>query len=269
MRGLFFTLLAIVSALPVRAETISFDLHDGLIFIEARLQGSPEKLNFILDSGSETSILSHKAAKRLGVRLIGSEPVQSVSGLLSAYRSEEISINLGRVKPPPRELLVIGLSRESEILGREVDGLLGADFLSNRILEIDYRRHPLDLEADAIPAYGATVLELKRNYGALCIPVTANGIELEMVRVDTGCAKGLCWTPPQGSNERRPLLPASNSRRKAAVKIGKHEFDKVDSLVFWERIFPGEDGLLGNDVLRRFEVVRIDSRGGRIALGAH
>jgi len=51
------------------------------------------------------------------------------------------------------------------------------------------------------------------------------------------------------------------------VGIAEHEFGTVPTGLHETAIFPGEAGLLGNDLLSRFSTVTINAKAGRVILG--
>ena len=76
-------------------------------------------------------------------------------------------------KVPLQQLLAIDLSNASRVCGRKIDGLLGADFLQGRVVQIDYKAQKIRLFAcGENPAGNAVCLPLKRLNDSFCIPVS-------------------------------------------------------------------------------------------------
>jgi len=108
------------------------------IFIQALVNGS-EPSWFILDTGAAASMIDVRLAERLGLK---------VQGKLEGRRSGDSSIDVGLVKNvifgfPGVEVAnqstgTIQLQSSDALLGRTISGLLGYDFFSRFVVEIDY-----------------------------------------------------------------------------------------------------------------------------------
>lgn len=240
-------------AVPVRVQK-------GLLFLEASVGGRP--LQWIVDTGAEESVLSRRAAEKLGMPMVAHETILGVGGEITASRAAPESVRVGGETVLTKRLLVMDLEGEARSLGCAVDGLLGMDVLRGRSVRIDLGAKRLDFSAGTSPRTGALVLPLARNRHAICVEARVDGVTLPMVRVDTGCVRSLCWSPPRG--ERRPWR--SVVEREVVVVLGTREWKFDDSQVFREPRFPGEDGLLGMGALARFQTVWIDMQRGRLVL---
>jgi len=62
------------------------------------------------------------------------------------------------------------------------------------------------------------------------------------------------------------LAEISIRQTETTVGIGEHEFERVPTGLHERAIFPGEAGLLGNDLLSRFSTVTIDAKAARLIL---
>jgi hypothetical protein len=237
----------------------------GMILVSPTLHGSQRPMNFILDSGAGASVLSKATAKELGLSLTKGERVRTVDGTERADRSETIHFNMG---PPSSGLrfsaapLVIDLTRESRTLGTSIDGLIGADFFTGRSVKIDFKRSRLHVSPTGRPGPAAIRLPLSRGRDGIFVSLTAGDSSLRRVRLDTGCSRSLCWSPPAGS----ALRGSRNGKTvKTDVNLGSLVVSDVHTDLYRHPLFPGEDGLLGTALLSRFETVWIDSVNHRIS----
>ena len=241
---------------------IPFRLQRGLILLEATIEGSEKPLNLILDSGAGATVLSKKAAAELSLILTAGERIRTVHGLENASRAATTHFRLGispiavRFSTQP---LIVDLSQESRSLGTRLDGLLGSDFFAGRVVLIDFKRSSFCISPDVKPAADAIQLPLTQSGGGLFVSLTAAGSRLSRIRLDTGCCRALCWTPPASSTFR------SGKTTKVDVGLGSHIIPAIPTDVYRRPLFPNEDGLLGTALLARFDSVRIDCVRNRIA----
>jgi hypothetical protein len=250
-------LVGIVSAAPV---DIPFRLHQGMILVDATMDGAARRMNFILDSGADETVLGNHVAEELGLILSGRERVRTVRGATYAGRAEHAHIRLGASAHPLRfspRPLVIELARESRALGTRIDGLLGADFFQGRTIRIDFKRSRLLLSPETKPGPRAVRLPLLRRDGAMFVGMKAAGLALPRVRLDTGCRRSLCWSPPDGSSLRG--FWRDGKTIKVDVHFGPLAMSEIPTDVYRVPIFAGEDGLLGTGLLSRFDSIWIDS----------
>jgi hypothetical protein len=242
-----------------------FRIARGMILISPSIQGSERPMNFILDSGAGESVLSKNTAKELGLILTKGELVRTVNGTENAHRSETIHFNLGTSSRSLRfsaDPLVINLASESRTLGTPIDGLIGADFFAGRSVRIDFRKSRLQVSPPGKPGPSATHLPLSRGRNGIFVGLTAGDSSLRRVRLDTGCSRSLCWSPPTGS----ALRGSRNGKSMITdVNFGSLVISDVSTDLYRKPLFPGEDGLLGTALLSRFESVWIDSVNHRIS----
>src|SRR5712671_4874978 len=123
-------LLLSVAATAAPVAEIPFRFTDGFICIEARLPGSAQPLNLLVDSGAGASVLSLRTARQLKLRLGAVQSVQGVGSEAAAYRLDPVQARAAGVSLPPFALGV-DLSMADELCGRRVDGLIGVDFFKD------------------------------------------------------------------------------------------------------------------------------------------
>ena len=237
-----------------------------MILVEATIQGSGRPMQFILDSGAGETVLAKRTAAELDLALTQGERIRTVRRAENASRAETAHLRLGtpsntiRFSPGP---LVVDLANESRQLGTRIDGLIGADFFAGRSIRIDFKQSRLHVSPDGKPGRQATQLPLSRGRGAMFVGLTAGDSSLRRVRLDTGCSRSLCWSPPDGSSPRG--FWSDGKTMKVDVNLGALVMADVPTDVYREPLFAGEDGLLGTALLSRFESVWIDAVNNRIA----
>lgn len=250
---------------------IPFAYHDGMIWLNVSIPGRRAPLHFLLDSGAGQTVLDLGVALRLGLKTGCSQCVQGVRGCCPAFPVDEpgAATTVAGV-PVPAAMLALDLSAVSIATGAHIDGLLGVDFFENRIVQIDFPAKKLRLLGpDEIPATGQ-VLPIARRNDAFCVRVAVNGNKPQWMRVDTGYNGALEWVVAAARSRRGDIpsiavgsLPIDSARTE--VTLGGAHFHGVTTGVHEERIFPGEDGLVGNGLLSRFRVT-FDANSSRLML---
>lgn len=247
-------------------------LREGLVWIDVRAPRSERPLHFLLDTGSNVSVLNLSTTKRLDLALGPRVSVMGVGGTVQGYWPVRFSPNAGQIGLPG-EYLALDLSALSRACSNSVDGLIGADFFRDRVVQIDYAQEKfrvLNTKPSAEPLHSIP-LEVRRC--GLRIPISVNGHKSQLVRLDTGCALGLHWVTkevPAGQCTSRAAVGLSEvwtPETVTSVALGKLHIDGVATGLHQEPIFPGECGLLGNGLLAQFGIITVDCKWGRLILG--
>jgi hypothetical protein len=132
-----------------RAQIIPIQLTErGHIFVPVRVNNS-KPLWFVLDSGSANSLLNKNLIEslQLKVEAVG-EAVGAGQGADEALLTSGVSLELSGIKLRNLEVPAIDFKRLEKSLGRNIDGMLGYDFIRRFVVEVDY-------EAKVIKIYNA------------------------------------------------------------------------------------------------------------------
>jgi predicted aspartyl protease len=254
-----------VSELPIR-------FHDGLLWAEVCVPQSKEAMHFLLDSGASVSVVNLNTARRLGLALGPKASVTGVATTLSGFWPVRLSAKVSQFELPS-EYLALDLSKLSSACSRTVDGLIGADFFRDRVVEIDYASQKLRVLAASPTNDSTNAVRLETRHCGLRVAVNVNGGKRQWVRVDTGCATAFHWVTSKEQADRCTskiavgLAELSIPQILTSLRIGSHRFDTVPTGLHRKAIFSGESGLLGNGVLASFGVVIFDAKSGRLFLG--
>jgi hypothetical protein len=175
--------------------------------------------------------------------------------------------------PLPKNYLVVDLSALSGACRSPIDGLIGADFIGTRPVQIDFTSDEIRFLNSCSIAPGQEWLPLKLRHGSLRASMRVNNGSNQWFRLDTGCASSLQWVTSQklaqASSPQLAVALGGISIKQAltTVQMGRWGFEAVLTGLHHKAIFGGEAGLLGNGLLARFESVTIDAKGGRLLLG--
>jgi len=225
----------------------------------------------LLDTGAAVSVLNSATAERLKLRLGSSVNVRGVETTFTGHCLKGVSVSADGVALPA-PTLDVDLQTLSASCARPVDGLLGADFFCERVVQIDFAAQKLRILPPHTPFKSDDALALQLRRRGMRVPISVNGRKSQWVRLDTGCVSALQWVTS--------TVRADDCMRKAAIgltaisvpqtettiQIGPHQFENVPTGIHKKPIFQGEAGLLGNGLLSRFSSITIDAKSGHLIL---
>lgn len=103
-------------------------------------------LEFILDTGAGTSLLSTELAKQLEIKVIGSKEGQSAGGRVSVSLAKVDSLAVGETKLANVDVGIVDLSHIAKTVGAKIDGDLGYNFLKHFRITINYDNREMRLD---------------------------------------------------------------------------------------------------------------------------
>ncbi len=272
---LFFiaALLRVQAAPSSSCAEFPFEFREGFLWVQVNVPQSFKPLNFLLDTGASVSVINLDTAQRLKLRLGQPVMVQGVGSTTEGFWPQRLTAKANEV-PLGNNYLAVDLGELGQACNCCVDGLIGADFFRGKVVQIDFAGHKIRLLNSDAKVDGQTVITLETRTGSMEVPVQVDGGEMKFVRLDTGCASALQWVTagvePKDCQQRLAVaLSRFNvSETKCRVRLGSVEFQSVPTGLHSAEIFTGEAGLLGNDILSRFNTVTIDAKRGQLILGA-
>lgn len=258
-------LAATSNAKPATIE-IPFRWTPGQIEVQVSVNGSG-RYWFLLDSGAEYSILDTELAEMRGIakKPRGGGP-QFASGA---------TLVMGPVVLRPSEVMVLPLDYRQR--GRDIRGVVGYDLFERYVTTIDFEGHRVLLDEPKTfrAPKTATLLPLTFSGRLPVIAITfkpENGKTLRAgVMVDTGAAPAIILRNPYArkhglvervvSSESSPTLMGRQTFARlpvAEMTLARWRFAKPITSIYQTTSGAGgstdTDGLIGNDVLRRFRV---------------
>ena len=272
--AVLFFVVAVLNgqAAPISLAEFPFEFREGLLWMKVNIPQSKESLHFLVDSGASASVVNLDTARRLGLKLGPKVSVAAVATTMTGHWPVKMLAKAGQVELP-EEFLALDLSKLSGACSRPVDGLIGADFFRNRVVEIDYTTQKLRVLAATPSDTGTNAVLLEARPCGFRVAVNVNGGRSQWVRVDTGCATAFQWVTSKERADRCTsklavgLAELSIPQTMTGLRIGNYQLDTVPTGLDSKAIFPGESGLLGNGLLANFGVVTIDAKAGRLFLG--
>ena len=249
----------------------------GVILIRAQLNNFPDTLNFILDTGSGGISLDSGTCERLRLSPLPSDKtILGIAGIRQVKFLYNETLHLPGLKVDSLDFHVNDYDILTSVYGEKVDGIIGYSFFSRYIVQINYDsmrisvwsrgnfRYPkggfmMRPVIASLPILGAQVTDAQRIFarfyfdtGAGLCALFSSDFASDSNLLDT--RKKVYYTSAQG-------LGGKAMMRLTTVKdlrVGPYRFRKVPAYVFDDQYnvtsYPNLGGLVGNDILRRFNV---------------
>jgi hypothetical protein len=242
-----------------------------LLWVQVEVPQSARPLNFLFDTGAEISVLNADTVTALGLAAGSEIQVQGVETATTGHWPVQLAAKAGGLALPTK-YLSLDLSRLAQSCSRPLDGLLGADFMAGKIVEIDFSTHLIRFREKISLAKTDIELPLKASGQCFCVPLRVNHGAKQWVRLDTGCATALQWVTADAGVAAKSTKPAIGlaglaiPQTQTTVSLGGKQFDQIPTGIHRRVIFAGESGLLGNGLLNLFKTVTIDTQTKRLVL---
>ncbi|MEM7201203.1 MAG: aspartyl protease family protein [Planctomycetota bacterium] len=258
----------------------------GLPLVKVALQGStPQWLSF--DTGATQTIIDRGWAEQLGFAIQDLGGSAQPGGRVQMGRFSGATMQLGGLDWPDRTFLAVALEPIEDAVGRPIPGIIGYDLLQSFVVETDYAKRRMWLHDPASFRYegDGTILEIEIKGTKPMMPVTLfkrdGSAVIANFTIDAGSTQAVSLaahfypsvlTPDQvavpargwgfGGNQSRGLL-----LRIPRVEFGPYAFEEVSSHAVVADGTSGKrrwDGIIGGELLRRFNVIYDYSRGRMI-----
>jgi hypothetical protein len=254
-------------------------LIGGIILGKIRLGDFPDSLNFIFDTGCGGMSLDSMTAQRL--KLVSHPSSFYIRGIAGMRREELLDgmrLRFGTVTLDSVTMQVNNYEILSSVYGEKIDGILGYTFFSRYLVRVDYDSCRLDIYSKGPVTYPKGGYLLRPRLVGL--PMTKGRLNdardiNSMFYFDTGA--GLCllfsseFTADSavfGPKRKRPVrtegagLGGKKEMQLTTLKnfsIGPFRFRQIPTYVFDDSFdvtnYPQLGGLIGNDLLRRFNLI--------------
>lgn len=250
----------------------------GVIVIGARINDIKDTFNFILDTGSGGISLDSATCAQYQITTLPTDTV--ITGMGGAHKVNfafHTQLRLPGLDLPDLNFHVNDYEAMSGVYGEKIDGIIGYSFFSRYLVKINF-------DSSWIEVFSPGEMNYPRG-GTLIRPVFTR---LPMVELsvkdhrkipfdfyfDTGA--GLCFLMSDrfasDSNilqaKRQPILTRAEGMggkvmmRQTVVKmlqVGRFKFRNVPTYLYPDEFnvtaYPSVGGLLGNDLLRRFNII--------------
>ena len=280
--GICFTGIAQEEFVPPQAKLLSrfpfTQISGGIIIIKAQFDNFPDSLNFVLDTGSGGISLDSTTTRFLNLSLAKSDKtIRGIGGIKNVEFANDHILKLPGLQAAHLDFHINDYELLTSVYGIKIDGIIGYSFLRRYIIRLDYDSQVLEVFSPGTYKYPRGGYLLKPNFSTLPLqsatinderPInsrfifdTGAGLSFllskDFVEDSAVFKKGKKFYPTQaeGLGGKRQM----NITVGKEVKIGPYKFRKVPIHIFEDDYnvtsYPLLGGLIGNDILRRFNVV--------------
>jgi len=259
--------------------TIPFtQLTGGVIILHALLDDFPDTLNFILDSGSSGISLDSSTAAYFKLKPEPSDrTIRGIAGIKKVSFLYHRKLRFPGHTVDSLDFHVNDYRVLTSVYGEQVDGIIGYSLLSRYILKINYDSLKIEICSPGTLRYPKGGYLLKPYISTL--PVHSARVKDEgafTTRFLHDIGAGVCLMLSKDFAEdsavirsKRKLWPkegegiggtiAMNLTVVRELKLGPYRFRNVPTYIFNDEYnvtsYPYLGGLIGNDILRRFNVI--------------
>ncbi|MBN9296535.1 MAG: aspartyl protease family protein [Filimonas sp.] len=253
-------------------------LTGGIIIIQATLDDYKDSLNFVLDTGSGGISLDSATVSYFNLKTTPSmRTIRGIAGMRTVDFAYNHALRIPGLKIDSLDFHINDYDLLTSVYGMKIDGIVGYAFFKRFIVSINYDKFEIEVYTPGSFVYKRGGFFLRPTFTNL--PMQNIGIKdskaiLARFYMDTGA--GLCMLFSQefadDSNfisKRRKLYPTQaeglGGKKNMLltvtkeVKVGPYRFRKVPVYIFDDEYnvtnYPVLGGLIGNDLLRRFNVI--------------
>jgi PDZ domain/Aspartyl protease len=250
----------------------------GVMIVRARLGDFPDSLNFVLDTGSGGISLDSTTCVRLKLHpQLSDRTILGIAGIREVKFLYNQTLHLPGLRVDSLNFHVSDYDILTSVYGEKIDGIIGYSFLSRYIIEINYDSLRVSVYSQGSFRYPRSAYQLRPVIPSLPI-IYAETEDARKIFAryffDTGA--GLCalfsndYISDSSLLNRKKkfyLTQAQGLGGKATMrltvmdelKVGPFRFHKVPVYLFDDLYnvtsYPNLCGLIGNDILRRFNVI--------------
>ncbi|QEC41306.1 aspartyl protease family protein [Pseudobacter ginsenosidimutans] len=266
---------------PPAEEIASFPfrlLTGGIITLKAKVGHYPDTLNFILDTGSGGISLDSSTVDSLKIHAtLSDRTIRGIAGIRQVKFVYNQTLHLPGLRVDSLNFHVNDYTVLTSAYGEKIDGIIGYSFLSRYIVKIDYDSsmiHVLTKGSIKYPKGGFLLKTLLVNIPIMQTEIRDARDVASRFYFDTGA--GMClllssdfvadsslikprrrWyaTQAEGLGGKAPMRQGVIKQ----VKLGPYKFRNVPTYIFEDEFnvtsYPYLGGLIGNDLLRRFNLI--------------
>jgi hypothetical protein len=177
------SLLLLTTPSATSQESIPIKVAGGAVLVPVRV--NDWTLNFLLDTGSQSSSIDPSTATDLKLTPHGTKRIQKNFRNLVVDVTEVGPVRILNTDFPRVELSEVNLAPLSKALGTPVDGVLGLDVLQDISFQLNYSKQTLVIGPLAKLGTLGTAVTLRRSTGQFLVNTDLISVPTELV-LDTG-----------------------------------------------------------------------------------
>lgn len=255
-----------------------FQLSGGIIILKAQFDQFADSLNFVLDTGSGGISLDSSTAEKLKIPMQESDKsIRGIAGVKKVSFAYNHTLSMPGIQVKQLDFHINNYELLTSVYGVKIDGIIGYSFLRRYIVHLDFDKRFMEVFAPGRYKYPKGGQLLRPNFSTLPLmqaTVQDSKTFLNRFIFDTGA--GLCFLLSRDYVEDSSVF---KSKRKffltqaeglggkkqmeiavmKSIKIGNYKFKNVPVHIFEDDFnvtnYPTLGGLIGNDLLRRFNII--------------
>lgn len=254
-------------------------LNGGIILGKGQIGDFPDSLNFIFDTGCGGLSLDSTTAQRL--KLVPEQSQMTVRGIGGSRQQRLLngmSIHLGNITLDSLAIQVSNYEILTSVYGEPIDGIIGYTFFSRFLVKVDYDNSTIEIYSKGDVKYPKGGFLLRpRLMGLPMLEGELNDARDISSRFyfDTGAGLCLLFSSNFTSDsavfapkKKKPVLAeGAGLGGKTAMQLttlktfslGPFHFRQIPTYIFDDNYdltsYPQLGGLIGNDLLRRFNLI--------------
>jgi hypothetical protein len=166
--------------------TLPFEYHNKLIFLKVKVNKT-DSLLFLMDTGANTSAIDEKISDRISLKETKTTTVEGTAGTIQVHNVQTERLVVGSMSVKGLIITKQDLSGSPAPPGRQLEGILGTDFLKQFTVTINFPNktiHLSDRRTNAAPGG----IPLIMNNGIPSVQVTLNDSISTYLRYDSGAS---------------------------------------------------------------------------------
>lgn len=253
-------------------------LSGGIVIVKARIDHYKDSLNFVFDTGSGGISMDSTTVSEMKLATVKSEKtIRGIAGIKNVDFTMNHTLILGTLETQRLDFHINDYELLTSVYGVRIDGIIGYSFLRRYIVKLDYDNMVIEVYSPGSFKYPRGGYLLKPNFSTL--PLQPAVIEDERIIIsrfifDTGAGLSFLLskdfvddslvfrkkrkfypTQAEGLGGKRQMMVSVVKE----IKLGPYKFKRVPVHIFEDEYnvtsYPLLGGLIGNDILRRFNVI--------------
>lgn len=260
----------------------------GVVIIKARVDEHKDSLNFILDTGSGGISLDSLTAERLDIKAEPSNrTIRGIAGVKQVSFAYNHTLHLPGLSVTGMHFHINDYELLTSVYGIKIDGIIGFSLLSRYIVALDYDVQQINIYSKGNMDFPDKGIFLYPNIAGLPMQeamVADHSSHGSKFYLDTGAGLNLLFSSAfvndsslfaAGKQRYKTVAEGLGGKRSMDItvlkkfKLGPFSFRQVPVYIFDDdynvTAYPQLGGLIGNDILRRFNVI-IDYSNSRFHL---
>lgn len=253
-------------------------LSGGVILLKAQFNNIPDTFNFILDTGSGGISLDSTTTATYQIPHVPSgRYIYGIAGVRKVDFTQHNRLTFPGITIDSLDFYINNYEVLSSVYGMRIDGIIGYSFLSRYIVKVDFDSLTISIFQPGFLRYPEHGFLLRPQFRGLpIIPLRIRDAKTINSRFFFDTGAGLCFLMSKQFKDdssvllkkRKPLpieVQGLGGKRRMQLtmikelQIGTYKFRKVPTYVLDDEFnvlsYPSLGGLIGNDILRRFNLV--------------